>query len=556
MNSPEDLPAEWVSLLRAIPGYDPFIGADGCWFDIEAAQLAIDFFPEMLCHIEGDAAGKSFIIGRWQQAWVANLFGWKRLDAQGREIRRYKETLLYIPRKNGKTPTTAGLGLLVFFCDDEAGQQGYIVAKDKDQAGLLFRQMEAMVDANEIIKKKCRAYGGNAPAGASKSLVKPDKSFLKVISADAKGKHGGTPHIVIVDELHEQSDRHLIDTLRTSMTSANRKQGLMVYLTTADYDRPSICNERYEYAKRVQADPSYDRAFLPVIYEALPEDDWSDEKTWEKCNPNLDISVSREELKRLANESKDNPALLIEFRRLHTNVRVQQTVDNAIDLTLWDACKIEVNTLPPFDSLPCWSGLDLGWRDDFAALVRLWELSPGELFAKFNFWLPKGGARDLKKTPFREFVAGRHLELTEGNTTDFAAIRSVLDETRGRYALKMLMMDPSYARSEETELSNAGFPMKEFRQNCRNYSVPWKWLVADGLKSKRLRHGGNPITRWMAGHVAIVVDGADGVMPLKKKSKDKVDGMTALCMALAAYLEDPDRGDSGNVYDTREPMII
>lgn len=558
-NRPEDFPAELVALLRLIPGYDPFEGADDCWFDAQAAQLALDFFPEMLCHIEGDAAGKPFVLSRWQQAWVANLFGWKRRDEQGRVIRRYKETLLYVPRKNGKTPLTSGLGLYVFFCDDEVGQQGYIAAKDKDQAGLLFRQMEAMVKANPVLKGRCRAYGGNAPAGAAKSLVKPDNSFLKVISAEASGKHGGTPHIVIVDELHEQSDRHLVDTLRTSMTSENRKQGLMVYLTTADFDRPSICNERYAYAKKVQADPRYDPAFLPVIYEAGPDEPFEAEETWAKCNPNLGVSVSRAELKRLANEAKDNPALLIEFRRLHTNVRMQKTVGTAIDLTLWDA---RAGREPPpadLEGKPCWGGLDLGWRDDFAALARLWELPnpaeptliegrwvspPPRLFARFDFWLPKGGKRDLRSSPFNEFVAGGWVDLTDGSTTDFAAIREVLEETRSRYELKKLMMDPSYARSESTELMNAGFDLKEFRQNGRNYSIPWKWFVADGLKGGLLVHAGNPVPRWMAGNVVIEVKGTDQVMPVKRKCKDKIDGITALLMALAAYLEDPTRGQT------------
>src|SRR5262249_1175624 len=158
---------------------------EGCWFDIDAAAKALDFFPEMLTHIEGDMAGKSFVLVRWQQAFIANLFGWKKLDSKGRVVRRYRESLLYCPRKQGKTPLTSGIGLEVFFLDDEPGQQGYIAAKDKDQAGLLFRQMEGMVNANPILRERCKAYGGNAPAGASKSFVKPDRSFLKVISADA-----------------------------------------------------------------------------------------------------------------------------------------------------------------------------------------------------------------------------------------------------------------------------------------------------------------------------------------------------------------------------------
>jgi len=536
----------WETLLQLLPGYDPFLGSDGCWFDPAAATKALRFFPQYLRHIEGDIASAAFKLAPWQQSLVANLFGWKKTDEKGRVVRRFREVLVYCPRKQGKSPMCAAIGLYVFFCDDEPGQQGYIAAKDKDQAGLLYRQMDGMIKAAPALSSRCRAYGGNAPAGASKSFVKDDNSFLKVISADASGKHGGLPHLVIVDELHEQSDRRLVDTLRTSLTGVTRKQPLMIYLTTADYDRPSICNERYNYAKRVQANPAYDPSFLPVVYEADPRDAWDAETTWEKSNPNLDISVSRAELKRLANEAKDNPALLIEFRRLHTNVRVQKTVDKAIDVTLWDACKIEPPKLGDFEGKPCWAGLDLGWRDDFAALVRLWPHGEGRVFADFKFWLPKAGKRDLLVSPFHEFVAGGFLELTAGNTTDFAAIREVLDDTRDRFDLRELMMDPSYARSEATELMNSGFPLKEFRQNMANYSVPWKWLMADGLKARKLVHDGNPVARWMAGHVVVEVNGTDGVMPRKRKSADKIDGITGMCMGLASWLGDPSRGtDSG-----------
>lgn len=511
----------------------------------------------MLVHIEGDAAATPFVLSPWEQSLVANLFGWKQLDRRGRVVRRYREVFLYVPRKNGKTPLCAGIALFVFFCDDEAGQQDFLAAKDKDQAGLLFRQMEGMVERNPELAGRCRVYGGNAPAGKTKSFVKDDNSFLKVISADASGKHGGNSHLVIIDELHEQDDRALFDALRTSFTSENRKQPLFVQLTTADYDRPSICNERYENAKKVRDNPARDPRLLPVIYEADPGDPWDAEATWEKCNPNLDVSVSRDELRRMANEAKDNPAFLIEFRRLHTNVRMQQSATKAIDLQLWDACRVAPPPPAWFHRKPCWAGLDLGWRDDLAALVRLWELEydagqptrdkddnplPRPLFARFNFWVPAGTKRDLRASPFFEFVAGGFVTVTDGESTDFAAIRSVLEETRRECDLRTVMMDPSYARSEATDLLGDGFPVVEFTQNHRSYSVPWKWFQADGLKGRLLRHDGNPVARWMAGHVAIEVNGTDGVMPKKRKSAEKIDGITAKCMGIAGYLADPNKG--------------
>jgi phage terminase large subunit-like protein len=121
--------------MRLIPGYDPFSTAGACEFDEDAARSAIDFFPECLKHVEGKLAGKPFVLESWQQSVIGNLFGWKRDDGS----RRYRESLLFVPRKNGKTPLAAGIALYVLFCDDEVGQQDYIAAGDREQAGMLFR---------------------------------------------------------------------------------------------------------------------------------------------------------------------------------------------------------------------------------------------------------------------------------------------------------------------------------------------------------------------------------------------------------------------------------
>lgn len=545
--------AEWADLLRLVPGYDPFAGAEeaGCWFDAWEARRALDFFPRMLVHVEGDLANRPFELQPWQRAIVANLFGWKRTDDAGRAVRRYRQLFLYVPRKCGKTPLVAGISLYVFFCDGEAGQQDYISAKSKEQAGLLFRQMQGMVERNPRLKAKCHIYGGNAPGGQSRSFVKDDNSFLKVISADGDGKHGGNSHLAVIDELHEQDSRELYDALRTSMTSVNRKQPLFVLLTTADYDRESICNERYAYAKKVQADPARDLTVLPVVYEAGPADPWDDERTWEKANPNLDVSVSRAELRNMVNEARDNPALQAEFRRLHTNVRVQRTITGAIDLVAWDAAAGRPVADDEVAGLVGYGGLDLGWRDDLAALSLFVPLSADEFALKVWFWCPEGTRRDLRASPWAEWVRAGLVQVTDGDTTDFAAIRERLDLVRDLVDLRTLTMDPSYARSEYTQLMGDGFPVVEFRQSHQNYTAPWKWLSADGIKGRKLRHGGHPVLRAQAGHVAIEVTGTDGVMPKKKKSTDKIDGVCAALMAISGYLVDPDRGGPASVYNTR-----
>ena len=110
---------DWETLLRQIPGYDPFAGAGDCVFDPEAALDVIGFFSDCLTHVKGALAGQPLDLAPWQQAIVANLFGWKRPDG----TRRYREAFVMVGRKQGKTSIASGLALYALFCDGEPGAE-------------------------------------------------------------------------------------------------------------------------------------------------------------------------------------------------------------------------------------------------------------------------------------------------------------------------------------------------------------------------------------------------------------------------------------------------
>lgn len=366
-----------AKVIREIPGYDPYASAGESWFDESAAQRAVDFFGHdtdgCLRHVEGDLRGKLFKLERWQQAIVANLFGWKMRDTMGREVRRYREAMVFVPRKNGKTPLVAGIALFVLFCDDEKAQQNYCAAADRNQAGYLFRHARGMVDLEPELSRRCRIYGGNAAAGQSKSIVREDEgSFLRVLSADADTKHGGNSHFIAIDELHTQPSRDLVDVLQSSLASANRKQPLMIHVTTAGFDRHSICYEKYEYACRVRDGIINDPSFLPVIYEAPVESDWKDESVWAKANPNFGISVSVDYLRRECQKGIDSPAYQNTFRRLYLNQWTEQDV-RWLDMDKWDAGNTPIDPAD-FEGQPCFAGLDLASTNDIAALVLLFPV--------------------------------------------------------------------------------------------------------------------------------------------------------------------------------------
>lgn len=550
--STEPVPQGWLDLFALLPGYDPVATAGpDCWFDAAEADKAVAFFAECLRHVEGELAGKPFILEPWQQAVVGCLFGWKRRDSTGREVRRYRKALLYVPRKNGKTPLAAGIGLYVLFCDPEIGQQDFIAAGDREQAGQLFRQAKGMVEQEPELDERCDLYGGNASAGQSRSIViEEENSFLRVISADADTKHGGNTHLAVVDELHVQPNRDLVDVLSTSMASQNRRQPLLIFVTTADVVRESICNEVYERACKVRDRILDDPTFLPVIYEARPEDDWTAEATWAKANPNLGVSVSIDYLRQECKAAQENVAFENTYKRLHLNMRTEQAV-RALAMDKWDLAAADVEDplewrramLEQCQGLECMAGLDLGSVSDLTALVLLFKGQRRKLLALPFFWVPFETARLRSRrdgVPYETWIRQGLIKGTPGNGTDYDQVRRDLNALGQEYLIKELAVDRLFQGEQLcTQLAGDGLSVIPFGQGFYSMAAPTKRLL-ELVIDVDLDHGGNKVLRWMASNLATEEDSAGCLKPCKKKSTEKIDGMVALIMALGRWMLQPE----------------
>lgn len=564
---------DWSALLKSLPGYDPFAQADGCWFDEQAAQLALDFFEHptdgCLRHVEGALAGQRFKLEDWQRAFLANLFGWKRKDNAGRTVRRYREALLYVPRKNGKTPLVAGLALFVLFCDGEVGAQCYVAAGDREQAGMLFRQARGMVEQDPALAARCRIYGGTAAGGQSRSIVMEDVgSYLRVISSDANTKHGGNTHLAVIDELHVQRDRDLYDVLRTSMASQNRPQPLLISVTTADFMRESICNEVYDYACKVRDANISNPAFLPCIYEAPKDAAWDDPATWKATNPNLGVSVNAEYLAGECLKAKEVPAYENTFRRLHLNQRTEQDV-RAIPMDRWRACSVVTDpvkwraaTLDAFTRRTCFGGLDLGSTSDLTALALLFPPDPDTSKDEASgvwrsllrwtvlpfFWIPGESARQRARrdrVDYPLWIKQGFVFETEGDVTDYAKVRADIGELADTYGIRELAVDRVFQGAQLcTELMADGLEVIAYGQGFMSMAAPVKRLL-ELIVAGELEHGGNPVLTWMAANAAAEIDPAGNQKFSKKKSTEKIDGIVALAMALGRAMVEPVASDGG-----------
>lgn len=530
---------QWRELLLMVPGYDPFATADdGDWFEAELAARAIGFFHDHLTHIEGALNGKPFILQRHQQARIANLFGWQRIDYEGRQVRRYREMFEYIPRKNGKTPEVAGIAAFVLFCDDEPGATNLCAAADTEQASLLFRHASRMIESNPSLKSRARIWNSIQ----MRSIVyEAAHSSLKVISSDARRQHGFNGHFAAVDELHAQPDSELAEVIETSMASLNRKQPLIVWITTADHLRESPCNRKYDYASKVRDGVISDARFLPVIYEALPDDPWDDEVVWAKANPNLGVSVSIEYMRRECAKAKEDPTKENAFRRLHLNQRTEQDV-RMIPLAVWDENSWLDGESPmewrarmesELAGHQCVGGLDLAQEKDISAFVLEFVWNGSSVLLPW-FWIPDANARERERrdrVPYTAWVRDGWIRATPGNITDFDIIRRDINEIGARFNVSSLAFDRWGAAQIQTQLQGDGFSLARFGQGYASMSPATKefnrlWL------GRKLIHGANPVLRWMAGNVAAEMDAAGNIKPSKGKSRERIDGIVAAIMAV------------------------
>ena len=519
---------------ETIAGFDPAATAAGCVFDQAAADRAVGFFRDCLRHVKGELAGEPFKLDDWQAAVVGAMFGWKRPDG----LRRFRTVYIEVPRKNGKSTLAAGLALFLLFADGEAGAEVYSAAAEREQASIVFDVARLMVEGEPILRQHAKVF--------RKSIaIEKAAATYKVLSADAYTKHGLNAHGIIFDELHAQPNRELWDVLTTS--TGARSQPLTVAITTAGYDRNSVCREVHEYAAKVRDGIIEDTGFLPVIYAAGDDDDWTQPATWAKANPGLGVSVRSDYLEAEAAKAQELPSYQNTFRRLHLNQWTEQAV-RWLPMDRWDDMG---EALSPLEGRPCWAGLDLASTTDIAALVLVFPDDEGGYDVLPRFWIPAENARAREKrdrVPYPQWITEGHVTATPGDVIDFDQIRADIVALGEQYNIREIAVDRWNATQLVTQLDGDGFSVAMFGQGYRSMSAPSKELETL-VMGRKLRHAGNPALRWMASNVAIETDPAGNIKPSKRRSSERIDGIVALIMAIARATAGAH--DAGSVYDDK-----
>lgn len=530
----------WYLVTRGIPLPDcpPAIKTPepdrvrGARFDPERVDKVLHAFG-LLRHTQGQWAGQPLRPDPWQVAYIlAPVFGWVRWDDDAAAwVRIIRKLYVDVPRKNGKSTLLGGIAVYMACADGEPGAQVVTAATSERQAGFVFSPIKTLAEKSPALRKHVRAY--------TKKIVHPRSgSYIEVVSSVADAQHGANIHCSVTDELHVHKTPDLVETLETG--TGSRRQPLNAIITTADSGKQgTIYARKRGYIEQLAAGTIKDAATYGVVWAAPKDANPFSEETWRAANPGYGVSPTRAYMEAAAKEAQNSPADLAKFLRLHLGRRTKQET-KYIELGPWDrnASIIEEERLHGRDA---YGGLDLAATSDLCALCWLLpDDERGGYDALWRFWTPEGNVAALDKRTAGEasvWIERGLLIATPGDVADYDYIEQRINRDRETFRVRSIGFDPWNATQVSVNLAEDGAPMVKVRQGFATMSPPLKELqrlVLSGTPEHPvIRHGGNPVMRWMIDNLAVATDPAGNVKPDKATSAEKIDGVSALVTALA-----------------------
>jgi phage terminase large subunit-like protein len=479
------------------------------------ANLACEFI-EQLPHVEGEWGADNLI-----KLEPAQVFFIVQLCGDG--SRRYTSALFAVARKNAKSTLAAAILLYCFCGEHERGAQVLSAATTGQQARIVFNIARKMVLQLSDLRD---AFTVEAFANAI-ARYEVGGTF-KPINAKASTQDGLNPSALSFDELHAHKTRDLFDVLRSA--AGARKNPLFLYTTTEGYENSGPWSEIRTFAHQLLEGLLEADHFLAVYYGLDDNDDDFDESKWIKANPLLGVSITVDKLREYANEAKQQPGALAEFKIKRLNRRAQ-AADGFIDLIRWRKCNGVVD-LAILDKYPCWGGLDLASTNDMCAFALVWDVA-GTWYVHMKYWVPSNAVamrNERGTTRYQPWVTAGYITVTEGDATDYDVIQKEVIELCSQFKPQEIAFDSWNAQQLCNNLMSAGLPMVQFIQGPKSYHPAMQALQKAYIEGN-LAHGGNPVLTWNAANLIARTDVNNNTAPDKKRAPDKIDGIVALLMA-------------------------
>lgn len=501
------------------------------YYSASRANHILEFAENYCRHSKGKFGGKPVRLELWEKAHLATVFGF--VDIEGN--RKYRESILIVGKKNGKSLLASIVGLYMLLADGEMGPEVYAVATKKDQSKIIWMESKRMVRKSPSLSRRVRALVAELDTDFNDGVFKP-------LASDSDTLDGLNIHCVLMDEIHQWKQGKALYDIMADGVSA-REQPLVYITSTAGTIREDIYDQKYEEAEMVingyeDPDGYKDEHFIAFVYELDNRKEWVDEGCWEKANPGLGTIKNRNTLKDKVEKAKKNPLLVKnllckEFNIRETSSEAWLTFEQANNTEIFD-----IRALRPRYGI---GGTDLSATTDLTAAKVLFKV-PGDerIYVMSMYWMPedlveKRVAED--KIPYDVWIEKGYVRTCPGNKISYKDVKAWFVEVQEKYDIYLTMIGyDSWSAVYFVEDMQDYFgkdSMVPVTQGKKTLSQPMKMLGAD-LENNLIVYNNNPVDKWCLCNTAVDVDKNDNIQPIKtSKPRRRIDGTAAL---LDAYV--------------------
>lgn len=490
-------------------------------------------FIAALKHFKGRSAGNPFILEPWQEFIVANIIGfyWR-----GSTIRRFTVSYIEVSRKNGKTALAAALCMYFLIWDGENGAEVDLAANSKEQAKIAFEFCEQFAQQLDKQQTDLKCYRDRITFSLTVSK-------LHVFAADDSKLDGFNASFALLDEYHAAKNTRLRDVLKSSM--GQRANPHLCTITTAGFDKTGPCYQLRRTCLEVLHGVKKDDSLFAAIYSMDEGDDWTAEKNWHKCTPNLDVTVTKKYLREQVTSAKNNPSEEVGVRTKNLN-QWCDSVDVWIPevYIMRDTRRVNVED---FAGCLCWVGVDLAAVSDMTAVSFLIRREADPLFYFLTkYYLPESClSENSNKDLYRLWKQQGLLTITPGNVTDYDFITNDIMRAGSVVNVTRVGYDDYNSTQWAIAATDLGLPLESYSQSIGNFNKPTREFERLILSGNAVIDD-NEITRWMFRNVALKYDHNGNCKPNKGLgSQKKIDGVISQIQALGSYLQAPPYGGDG-----------
>ena len=506
------------------------------YFDEEEGERPIIFIETFCKQAQGDL-GAPLKLQLFQKAYIQALFGFLEKETG---LRRFRETMFLVGRKNGKTTLMAGIALYLLVADCEGAAEIYSVATKKDQARKALTEAVNMVKQSPELRAVLKKRRNDIYFGATASK-------FEALASDSNTLDGLNSHGVIIDELHAIRDRNLYEVMKQSTSS--RRQPLIVMITTAGTVRECIFDNMYEYACKVADGDEIDDTFLAVLYELDDRQEFKNPKCWIKANPGLGVIKQVKTLKSFVDRALKNPEDLPGVLCKDFNVRENgssswlsfEAIENKATFTfedVYDTYAIGGCDLSATTDLTCATLLIRKPNDKTVYVLQQYFL-PESRLAELDDKKQRSGGHSNDEAPYKIWRDRGLLTVCKGARVNYSDVTAWFCEMRDRYKIDCWKCgyDRALAGYWVDEMTANGFQMEKVIQGTYTFSQPMREMGA-AFEDKIVNYNNNPILKWCLSNTAKKETGISNIMPEKISAKRRIDGMVSLLNAWVVYVRD------------------